>query len=238
MPFKDDDRYLMLLAGEWRVPQGEEGHENCNPTTGAKLGVVPEATEEEVALAVKKAAEAFGEWRQVPTDIRMKFGLKLAELIEEQREALVRTMATEMGKTRFDGHLDINEAVGVCQVVAPMAVSMTGKAYTNIVPNLTMESRVEPRGVAITDNRGTSGAIKGPQTPPLFSRFLLKANEQISIADIGRFCINAGKPVANEFSVDKDALTFHIPNEDICQQSPVMVITLHIQLQLHDLALN
>jgi len=144
---KENDRYMMLLNGEWKTSCDEEGHENRNPTTGELLGIVPEATEEEVQQAVKFAADAFCQWRQVPTDIRMKFGLRLAELLEENRDELVKTMATEMGKTRFDAHLDVNEAVGVTQVVAPMAVSMTGKAYTNIVANLTMESRVEPRGV-------------------------------------------------------------------------------------------
>ncbi len=44
-------------------------------------------------------------------------------------------------------YLDVNEAVGITQVVAPMSVSMTGKTYTKIVANLTMESRVKPRGV-------------------------------------------------------------------------------------------
>jgi aldehyde dehydrogenase (NAD+) len=138
---------MMLLGGEWKTPCGEEGHENRNPTTGQLLGIVPEATEDEVCQAVQCAASAFWQWRQVPTDIRMKFGLRLANLLEENRESLVKTIAMEMGKTRFDANLDINEAIGVTQVVAPMAVSMTGKTYTNIVANLTMESRVEPRGV-------------------------------------------------------------------------------------------
>jgi aldehyde dehydrogenase (NAD+) len=145
--FKEGDRYMMLLGGEWKTPCGEEGHENRNPTTGQLLGIVPEATEDEVCQAVQCAASAFWQWRQVPTDIRMKFGLRLANLLEENRESLVKTIATEMGKTRFDANLDINEAIGVTQVVAPMSVSMTGKTYTNIVANLTMESRVEPRGV-------------------------------------------------------------------------------------------
>lgn len=145
--FKDKNQYLMLIDGEWRSSQGEEVHENFNPTTGELIGFVPESTEDEINQTVQIAEQAFWQWRQVPTDIRMKFGLSIGELIEEQREKLVRIMATEMGKTRFDANLDINEAVGVIQVVAPMAVSMTGKAYTNIVANLTMESRVEPRGV-------------------------------------------------------------------------------------------
>lgn len=148
MPFKDGDRYQIFINGEWVGSRSEDGHENRNPTTEEVLGIVPEATADEVRRAVRTAADAFWSWRQIPTDTRMKFGLRLAELIEEQREKLVRTICTEMGKTRFDAHLDINEAVGVSQVVAPMAVSMTGKAYTNIVPNLTMESRLEPRGVA------------------------------------------------------------------------------------------
>ncbi|GBC98606.1 Aldehyde dehydrogenase, thermostable [bacterium HR17] len=147
MALKEGDHYKILINGEWRTSHAAAGHEHRQPTTGELMGIVPETMEEEVRQAVQTAANAFGQWRQVPTDLRMKFGLRLAELLEEQREKLVRTMATEMGKTRFDAHLDINEAVGVTQVVAPMAVSMTGKTYTNIVANLTMESRVEPRGV-------------------------------------------------------------------------------------------
>jgi acyl-CoA reductase-like NAD-dependent aldehyde dehydrogenase len=145
--FKEGNRYKLLLAGEWRISHSPEGHEKVNPTTGELMGLVPEATEEEIRKTVQSAADAFWQWRHIPTDIRMKFGLRLAELLEEQRENLVRTISTEMGKTRYDAHLDINEAVGVTQVIAPMAVSMTGKTYTHIVANLAMESRVEPRGV-------------------------------------------------------------------------------------------
>jgi acyl-CoA reductase-like NAD-dependent aldehyde dehydrogenase len=145
--FKEGNRYKLLLAGEWRISHSPEGHEKVNPTTGELMGLVPEATEEEIRKTVQSAADAFWQWRHIPTDIRMKLGLRLAELLEEQRENLVRTISTEMGKTRYDAHLDINEAVGVTQVVAPMAVSMTGKTYTNIVANLAMESRIEPRGV-------------------------------------------------------------------------------------------
>ncbi len=140
--------YLQLVKGEWKRSNSADLLEKRNPTTGALVGMVPEATEEEVRAAVAVADDAFWKWRQIPTDFRMKFGLRLAELLEENRDEIVTTISREAGKTRFDSVLDWREAVGVVQVVAPMAVNMTGRTYTNIVTGMTMECRVEPRGVA------------------------------------------------------------------------------------------
>ncbi|MCS7223922.1 MAG: aldehyde dehydrogenase family protein [Armatimonadetes bacterium] len=145
---KEKGIYGQFLAGEWSLSQSDELLESRNPTDGSLRGWVPEATPQEVSRAAQVADEAFWHWRLTPTDLRMKFGLALARLLDEEHDSLVQTICEEVGKTRFDAILDVREAIGVVQVVAPMAVNMTGKAYTNILPGMTMECRAEPRGVA------------------------------------------------------------------------------------------
>jgi len=57
-------------------------------------------------------------------------------------------MTQEMGKTLFDSKLDLDEAIGVVEAVAPQGLSLKGETYQRNIAGVVMESRLEPRGVA------------------------------------------------------------------------------------------
>ncbi|MGO8671923.1 MAG: aldehyde dehydrogenase family protein [Capsulimonadaceae bacterium] len=145
----DEGRYRPYIDGEWRDSGAVEWYDNLNPAhPETVLGRVPECTTGEVDRAVQAANRAFEVWRGVSGNVRTKLFLKLAQILERDYDRLVATMTREMGKTLFDSRLDLDEAIGVVECVAPQGLSLKGETYQRNAAGVVMESRLEPRGVA------------------------------------------------------------------------------------------
>lgn len=141
--------YLVFIDGEWRASRGSKVYKNIDPASrSTTYGLVPECPREEVEEAVAAADRAFDPWRLTSGDFRTKVFFRLAELLKENETYLTRTMTREMGKTLYDSRLDWQEAVGVCEALAPQGANMKGITYPKIADGVAMESRLAPRGVA------------------------------------------------------------------------------------------
>lgn len=144
-----DGKYLMYVDGAWRPSEGTACHDNVNPAhPSTVLGRVPESTHAEVSAAIDAADRAFAAWRAVSGNVKTKIFLKVAEILERDYDLVVSTMTREMGKTLFDSRLDLDEAIGVLECVAPQGLSLKGETYQQNAKGVVMESRLEPRGVA------------------------------------------------------------------------------------------
>jgi aldehyde dehydrogenase (NAD+) len=144
-----DGKYLMYVDGGWRPSESTTLYDNVNPAhPDIVLGRVPESTTAEVTAAIEAADRAFSAWRVFSGNIKTKIFLKVAELLERDYDHVVKTMTREMGKTHFDSRLDLDEAIGVLECVAPQGLSLKGETYQTNVRGVVMESRLEPRGVA------------------------------------------------------------------------------------------
>jgi aldehyde dehydrogenase (NAD+) len=144
------DRYLTYIAGEWVEPSGSRAIPNiCPAHKRSILGQVPVCTEAELDRAMQAAEGAFPIWRRVSGDVKMKIFLLAADIMEEQKQEWLRRLTREMGKSLFDAKLDLDEGIGATQVLATQGVSMKGETYPMQLPGMVMESRPEPRGVAL-----------------------------------------------------------------------------------------
>ncbi len=143
------EQYQMYVAGEWRDSETSSFLPNINPAHKTEiLGYVPEATDAEVNEAMQAADAAFPAWRAVSGNMKTKIFLHLAQILYARFEDFQQTMAREMGKTLFDNKLDLDEAIGVVECVAPQGLSLKGETYQKNIDGVVMESRLEPRGVA------------------------------------------------------------------------------------------
>ena len=139
----------MYLSGQWRDSEAASFLPNINPAHKSEvLGYVPEATDAEVDQAMRAADAAFPAWRAVSGNMKTKIFLHLAQIMYARFEDFQQTMAREMGKTLFDNKLDLDEAIGVVECVAPQGLSLKGETYQKNIDGVVMESRLEPRGVA------------------------------------------------------------------------------------------
>ncbi len=142
-------QYQMYVAGQWRDSQAETFLPNINPAHKTQiLGYVADATDAEVDEAMQAADAAFPAWRAVSGNMKTKIFLHLAQILYARFEDFQETMAREMGKTLFDNKLDLDEAIGVVECVAPQGLSLKGETYQKNIDGVVMESRLEPRGVA------------------------------------------------------------------------------------------
>ena len=75
---------------------------------------------------MRAADAAFPAWRAVSGNMKTKIFLHLAQILYARYEDFQQTMAREMGKTLFDNKLDLDEAIGVVECVAPQGLSLKG----------------------------------------------------------------------------------------------------------------
>ncbi|MBA2440285.1 MAG: aldehyde dehydrogenase [Thermoleophilaceae bacterium] len=78
-----------------------------NPATGAVVAETPVSTRTEVEGTVRRAADAFASWSQLPADQRAGVLSRFAELVERDRDDLSATIVAEMGKLRPDAEGEV-----------------------------------------------------------------------------------------------------------------------------------
>ena len=141
--------YQIYVNGAWRDSSSEILLPNLNPAHKSQvLGHVSETTGAEVDGAMRAAEAAFPAWRAVSGNMKTKIFLHLAQILYARFTDFQETMSREMGKTLFDCKLDLDEAIGVVECVAPQGLSLKGETYQKNIDGVVMESRLEPRGVA------------------------------------------------------------------------------------------
>lgn len=142
-------QYQIYVDGAWRDARASSFHPNINPAHKSEiLGQVAECPAADIDDAMRAAEAAFPAWRAVSGSVKTKLFLHLAQSLYTHYDEIIRTMTREMGKTLFDSRLDLDEAIGVVECVAPQGASLKGETYQKNIDGLVMESRLEPRGVA------------------------------------------------------------------------------------------
>ncbi|MVU81704.1 aldehyde dehydrogenase family protein [Nocardia sp. ET3-3] len=99
------------VDGRWITGAGEP-ITTINPATGRQVAVTPAAAPAQVGAAVAAARRAFdgGEWSRLGPADRGRLLHRLADLLEEHRDELVRLAATELGTPVSSGpvqHVDL-----------------------------------------------------------------------------------------------------------------------------------
>lgn len=92
--------------------------ETINPATGQPLSRYRPQTPEEANNAVDKAHTAFLSWREKSFAQRGQIILQVAKKLEEHKDSLATLMATEMGKVKAQGILEIERCISICEYTA------------------------------------------------------------------------------------------------------------------------
>ena len=86
------------IGGEFKDPTSKQYIDNINPATGSIFGQIPNSNSEDVADAVKAAQNAFPSWSVSTPETRFKILNRIAELIDENLDALALAETTDNGK--------------------------------------------------------------------------------------------------------------------------------------------
>lgn len=94
------------------------GIATVNPATGQTLQTFEPLTEAEVEQKLALAEDAFPQYRQTPFPQRAAWLNRAAEILEQQRQALAKTMTVEMGKPLKAAIAEVEKCAWVCRYYA------------------------------------------------------------------------------------------------------------------------
>ncbi len=140
-------QHHLLINGELINGEGET-QAVYNPATGEVLLEIAEASAAQVDAAVRAADRAFSEWGQTTPKVRAEALLKLAQVIEDNADALAKLESLNCGKPL---HCALNDeipaVVDVFRFFAGAARTLNGLAAGEYLEGHTSMIRRDPVGV-------------------------------------------------------------------------------------------
>ncbi|PBB06497.1 betaine-aldehyde dehydrogenase [Salimicrobium humidisoli] len=139
----------MYINGNWVDARSGKTREIINPYNQEVIAEAADGNEEDAKIAIAAAREAFdnGAWASTPAATRGEKVLRIAELIERDREELARMETLDTGKTVEESREDMDDIAGVFRYFGGLADKDGGEMIESPIPD--SQSRIvrEPVGV-------------------------------------------------------------------------------------------
>ena len=195
-------KYQMLIDGNWTYGIDEKFFDSVNPYTGKIWCKVPEATSQDVDLAVEAAHKAFSEgpWsKMTPTD-RGRCLRNLADLLSQMSEPLGKIETIDTGKMLKETRWQAKYIAEFFNFYAGCADKISGETLPIDKPDLLVFTEREPLGVVAAVVPWNSQlflvAVKLGPALAAGNTVVLKASEHASAAmlEFGKLISKAGFP--------------------------------------------
>ncbi|MEH7113226.1 NAD-dependent succinate-semialdehyde dehydrogenase [Neobacillus niacini] len=135
----------MYINGEWL--QTNETLEVFNPATGELVDKVCTVGILETNVAIQAAKAVFGEWSQLPADVRANYLHKTVEKLKEQAEQLAELITKEMGKSIHNAKYEVQSTISFFQWFAEEARRVYGRTIPAAADNKRITVTKQPVGV-------------------------------------------------------------------------------------------
>lgn len=222
----------MYINGQFVESVSGKTFDTPNPATGETLATVCEADQEDIDRAVKAARKAFdnGTWSRMNPAERSRLMYKLADLMEEHKEALAQLETLDNGKPiRETANADIPLSIEHMRYYAGWATKITGQTipvngsyfnYTRhepvgvvgqIIPwNFPLLMAMWKMGAALAT--GCTIVLKPAEQTPLSALYLAQLVDEAGFPDgvvniVPGFGETAGAALVDHPLVDKIAFT-------------------------------
>jgi aldehyde dehydrogenase (NAD+) len=222
----------LFINGEFVESASGKTFDTPNPATGETLATVYEAGPEDIDRAVKAARKAFdeGKWSKMSASSRSRLMYKLADLMEEHKDALAQLETLDNGKPiRETSGADIPLAIEHMRYYAGWSTKITGQTipvsgpffnYTRheavgvvgqIIPwNFPLLMSMWKMGAALAT--GCTIVLKPAEQTPLSVLYLAELASEAGfppgvINIVPGFGETAGQPLVDHPLVDKIAFT-------------------------------
>jgi acyl-CoA reductase-like NAD-dependent aldehyde dehydrogenase len=141
--------YGHWLNGQEHEPSGGKYLERLSPANGESLGAYALGNAADVDAAIRCARARFesGVWSQIGASDRGGVLMKLADLLEFNREALSRLEAEESGKPITAARGEVDYSVALTRFAASNAWNIPGQVMSHNGPDKLGVVLYEPRGV-------------------------------------------------------------------------------------------
>jgi len=118
-----------------------------NPTTGAPIAKVIQATPSSYHRVAEIAQQAFLSWRETPAPKRGLLVRDLGRALRENQEALGDLVTLEMGKIRAEGQGEIQEMIDICGFAQGLSRQLYGLTMHSERPGHRMYEQWHPLGI-------------------------------------------------------------------------------------------
>jgi len=136
------------INGELVAPVSNQYIDNYNPAIGEVYSYVPDSDERDVTMAVDAAEKAFPAWSITPVEERSRLLMRVAQLIEQNREKLALAESIDNGKPVWLAKsVDIPRAASNFHFFATAIIHFASEAHVmeNTALNYTLRN---PIGIA------------------------------------------------------------------------------------------
>jgi 1-pyrroline dehydrogenase len=139
--------YQNFIGGEWVDAVEGETMDVLNPATGETIAHVPRGTAADVDRAVEAATRAWPDWFETTPGERAEVLLRLADVIEENAEALARLESQNVGKPLPYAVDEMPVCADNLRFFAGAARILEGRAAGEYMKGYTSMIRREPIGI-------------------------------------------------------------------------------------------
>jgi len=140
--------YSMVVGGAWVESESEKRFEATSPATGELLGTVPEGTREDARRAIAAANAARRDWAARSAFERAAAMNRVADLIEDRRDDLARTLTLDQGKPlHAESYGEVEELIVYWRMAAADATRLAGSMPPSVDASKRILAYRVPRGV-------------------------------------------------------------------------------------------
>ena len=131
---------------KYLTPTGEIIN-SFSPVDGKLIGSVIAADKNSYEAVIKKAEEAFKEWRQWPAPKRGEIVRQIGEALRVHKESLGKLVSYEMGKSLQEGYGEVQEMIDICDFAVGLSRQLHGLTMHSERPGHRMYEQWHPLGI-------------------------------------------------------------------------------------------
>lgn len=124
--------WMMYINGEWSKGESEKTFDTINPTDGSVLATIYESSVLDTKEAIKAARYSFDvdrTWRDMDSQKRGDILLKIADLLDRDRDAFARLEVLDNGKPLREAECDVDDAIHNFRYYASLIKTPHGGVY-------------------------------------------------------------------------------------------------------------
>ncbi|TVP51503.1 MAG: aldehyde dehydrogenase family protein [Mongoliibacter sp.] len=138
---------LGTSTGSQWLDSGESSIASNSPADGELIGKVQVTGKAEYEKVIKKAEEAFKEWRKKPAPLRGEVVRQIGNALREHKEDLGKLVSYEMGKSYQEGLGEVQEMIDICDFAVGLSRQLYGLTMHSERPSHRMYEQWHPLGI-------------------------------------------------------------------------------------------
>ncbi len=121
--------------------------DSLSPVDGKKVGSVTSSDKDSYEAVIKKAEEAFIQWRSWPAPKRGEIVRQIGDALRQNKEPLGKLVSYEMGKSLQEGYGEVQEMIDICDFAVGLSRQLYGLTMHSERPGHRMYEQYHPLGI-------------------------------------------------------------------------------------------